>query len=69
MQGRGETDADTCQYNDFALVKLAAADVAEVNPSVPKFGGPTGLRSGAGMTPGTRCCPTATPSCARASRC
>ncbi len=54
MQARGEADPDTCQYNDFALVKLAAADVAKVNPSVPEFGGPTGLRSGAGMTTGTK---------------
>ena len=54
MQGKGETDPDTCQYNDFALVKLAAADVAKVNPSVPDFGGPTGLRSGTGMTTGTK---------------
>jgi hypothetical protein len=50
MQANGETDPDTCQYNDFALVRLSAADAAKVNPSVPFFGGPTGLRSGAGMT-------------------
>jgi hypothetical protein len=43
MQEKGETDADTCQYNDFALVRLAAADVDKVNPSVPYWGGPTGL--------------------------
>lgn len=54
MQANGETDPDACAYNDFALVKLAAADVAKVNPSVPDFGGPTGLRSGAGMTTGTK---------------
>lgn len=54
MQANGETNADTCAYNDFALVKLAPADVAKVNPSVPDFGGPTGLRSGAGMTTGTK---------------
>ncbi len=54
MQARGETDPDACQYNDFALVKIAPADVARVNPSVPDFGGPTGLRSGAGMTTGTK---------------
>jgi hypothetical protein len=54
MQGRGETDPDTCQYNDLALVRLSPADAANVNPSVPFFGGPTGLRSGAGMTTGTK---------------
>jgi hypothetical protein len=45
MQKRGETDPDTCQYNDLALVQLDPADVANVNPSVPFWGGPTGLAS------------------------
>ncbi|WP_121255332.1 hypothetical protein [Nocardioides ferulae] len=39
----GTTDANTCAYNDFALVKVDAADVAKVNPSVPFFGGPVGI--------------------------
>jgi hypothetical protein len=43
MQQRGETDPDVCAYNDLALIKLAAADVPNVNPSVPFWGGPTGL--------------------------
>ncbi|MBC8092389.1 MAG: serine protease [Pseudonocardia sp.] len=43
MQGNGEADPDVCQFNDFALVELDPADVADVNPSVPFFGGPTGL--------------------------
>jgi hypothetical protein len=43
MQARGETDPDTCQYNDLALVKIDPADVGSVNPSVPGFGGPTGV--------------------------
>jgi hypothetical protein len=43
MQSGGETDADTCQYNDLALVELDPADAAKVNPSVPYWGGPTGL--------------------------
>jgi hypothetical protein len=43
MQSKGETDADTCAYNDLALIKLDPADVANVNPSVPAYGGPTGL--------------------------
>jgi hypothetical protein len=43
MQQAGETDANTCAYNDFALVRIDPADVASVNPSVPGFGGPTGV--------------------------
>jgi hypothetical protein len=42
MQANGETDADTCQYNDFALIKLDPADYGKVNPSIPFWGGPTG---------------------------
>jgi hypothetical protein len=49
MQGLGETNPDACAYNDFALVRLNPADVANVNPSVPGFGGPTGLGSSAAM--------------------
>ena len=45
MQERGETDVDTCQFNDFALVELDPSDAADVNPSVPFFGGPVGLDS------------------------
>lgn len=43
MQKNGEADQDACAYNDFALVKVAAADVAKVNPSVPFWGGPVAL--------------------------
>lgn len=43
MQANGETDPDTCAYNDFALVRLDPADVGRVNPSVPGFGGPTAV--------------------------
>ncbi|MFC5949427.1 serine protease [Pseudonocardia lutea] len=43
MQRRGETDPDTCAYNDFALVKLPPEAVAATNPTVPWFGGPTGV--------------------------
>jgi hypothetical protein len=39
----GTTDANTCAYNDLALVKVAAADVSKVNPSIPFWGGPTGI--------------------------
>jgi hypothetical protein len=43
MRKIGETDENTCAYNDLALVKVDAADVAKVNPSVPFWGGPTGI--------------------------
>jgi Trypsin len=43
MQSKGETNPDTCAYNDLALVQLDPSDVAKVNPSVPGFGGPTGV--------------------------
>jgi hypothetical protein len=43
MQALGETNPDTCAYNDLALVRLDPADVSKVNPSIPHWGGPTGL--------------------------
>jgi len=43
MQRVGETDPNACDYNDFALVRLDPADVAATNPTVPFFGGPTGI--------------------------
>jgi hypothetical protein len=43
MQAAGETDANPCQYNDLALVRLAPADHGSVNPSIPFWGGPTGV--------------------------
>lgn len=49
MDAAGTTDADTCAYNDFALVKVDTADLGKVNPSIPFFGGPTGI-----STTGTR---------------
>jgi hypothetical protein len=45
MQSGPKPDANTCAYNDLALIKLDPADVAITNPSVPTFGGPTGVRS------------------------
>src|SRR3954447_9061523 len=52
MQAQGEADAETCAFNDLALVKIDPADVAGVNPSVPGFGGPVGVASlgGTGST-------------------
>ena len=40
---RGETDADTCAFDDLALVMIDPADVGKVNPSIPFWVGPTGL--------------------------
>src|SRR5215204_4015722 len=37
MQQVGESDEETCAYNDLALVRLDPADVPSVNPSVPAF--------------------------------
>jgi hypothetical protein len=41
----GTTNANTCSYNDLALVRVNSGDVGKVNPTVPQFGGPTGVRS------------------------
>jgi hypothetical protein len=49
MQAKGEADADTCAFNDLALVRIDSADVGSVNPSVPGFGGPTGVGSVGGL--------------------
>jgi hypothetical protein len=45
MQAANEPDANACAYNDLALVRIAAADVGKVNPSIPHWGGPTGLNT------------------------
>lgn len=49
MQAAGTTDDETCQYNDLALIKLDPADVANTNPSIPKWGGPTGVGTAASL--------------------
>jgi hypothetical protein len=46
MQKSGEKDANTCAYNDLALIKIASSQVAKVNPTVPFWGGPEGLAPG-----------------------
>ena len=45
MQQRNESNEDACAYNDLALVKVDAADVAKVNPSIPFWGGPVALNT------------------------
>jgi hypothetical protein len=47
MQSLGEADPDTCAFNDLALVRIDPADVAKVNPSIPFWGGPTGVSASA----------------------
>jgi hypothetical protein len=47
MQKAGEKDTATCAYNDLALIKIDAGQVANVNPTVPFWGGPNGLAAGA----------------------
>jgi hypothetical protein len=49
MQANGETNPDACAYNDLALIKIDPADVGKVNPSIPGFGGPTGVGSIGGL--------------------
>ena len=43
MQAKGETDPNTCDYNDFALIRLNPADHGKVNPSVPFWSGPNAV--------------------------
>ena len=43
MQRRGTRSADTCAYNDLALVRVGRKFLDTVNPSVPCWGGPVGL--------------------------
>jgi hypothetical protein len=47
MQKAGEKNAATCAYNDLALIKIDAGQVANVNPTVPFWGGPNGLAAAA----------------------
>ncbi|HMH46614.1 MAG TPA: serine protease [Solirubrobacteraceae bacterium] len=50
MQKANEKDANTCAYNDLALIKISAAQVGNVNPTVPFWGGPNGLAAGVSAT-------------------
>ena len=53
MQHLRTRDANTCAFNDFALVPVARDYRRKVNPSVPFWGGPVGLDTG-GTTAGDR---------------
>jgi hypothetical protein len=50
MKDGGEEDPLACRFNDFALVRVDPADHGRVNPSIPHWGGPTGMRDRA-LTP------------------
>jgi hypothetical protein len=50
MQAVDETDGNTCAYNDLALVRIHPDDVDAVNPSIPHWGGPTGLNTSGNPT-------------------
>jgi hypothetical protein len=43
MKQRDEQDTNTCNFNDFALVRIDPDDVSKVNPTMPFFSGPTGI--------------------------
>ncbi|MGQ0678519.1 MAG: serine protease [Actinomycetota bacterium] len=43
MQAKNETDPNICRHNDFALIQVHPDDVGSVNPTIPHWGGPTGL--------------------------
>ena len=53
MHRRNTQNRAACQANDFALVRVDRKDRRKVNPSIPVWGGPTGL-SIAGAPAGTR---------------
>jgi hypothetical protein len=48
MQKIRERDENTCFGNDFALVRLDPADKKRVNPTIPFWGGPTGIAKSVG---------------------
>jgi hypothetical protein len=43
MQSAHESDPNTCAFNDLGLIEIAPAQVKNVNPTVPFWGGPQGL--------------------------
>jgi hypothetical protein len=47
MQARKETNKSACLDNDLALIRLPDAVRGQVNPTLPFFGGPTGVNTAA----------------------
>ena len=45
MRARNTQSRPACNFNDFALVRVDRDDRRKVNPSLPFWGGPTGVRS------------------------
>lgn len=45
MQSGPRPDANTCQYNDFALVEIHRGDWQRISASIPHWGGPTGVNT------------------------
>ncbi|MCA1824885.1 MAG: S1 family peptidase, partial [Frankia sp.] len=45
MQAAGASGDALCYGNDLALIKLDPADAANVNPSIPVWGGPVGINT------------------------
>ncbi len=45
MQAADESDENACAFNDFGLIRLDPADFGRVNPSIPHWGGPTGINT------------------------
>ena len=43
MQERGVSNPNLCAFNDFALVRVTPQQRRRVNPTLPFWGGPTGL--------------------------
>ncbi|MDQ5807930.1 MAG: serine protease [Actinomycetota bacterium] len=43
MQADGERDRNACLNNDFALIRLDNVGADAVNPTIPFWGGPTGV--------------------------
>ncbi|MGQ0465221.1 MAG: serine protease [Sporichthyaceae bacterium] len=51
MQKLGEKNDNACNFNDLALIEIPSSALSKVNPSIPVFGGPTGVNVG-GTQPG-----------------
>lgn len=50
MKNRHERNRNTCAFNDLALIRIDSAQVGNVNPTVPFWGGPDGLAPGVAKT-------------------
>ena len=66
MRRRGLNGGPACDYNDFALVRVASGDVAASQPVGAVLGRPERARHRARSRPAAGSTPTATPGCAAA---